>query len=102
MPVFKTDFQPPVRLAALAVPNLTKTKQNNQKRSKTDWWGVCDGILGHACPKCLMSSLVFDATNREAVGALRTRNANRTYIDIHTVSENAIWCRHPAEAARVH
>ena len=89
--------EPPQALAHTKQPN---PKQNTKKRSKTDWWGVCDGISGHACPKCLMSSLVFDTTSREAVGAAAAIigiDVARAEVQVVPVSSTA-GCGHPAVA----
>ena len=91
--------EPPQALAHTKQPN---PKQNTKKRSKTDWWGVCDGILGHACPKYLMSSLVFDTTSREAVGAaVITIGADVARVEAQAVpADRTLRCGHPAVAVR--
>ena len=97
VPFWNTSIDLVIRIGVVQ-PKQPNPKQNNQKRSKTDWWGVCDGILGHACPKCLMSSLVFDTTSREAEGAVEII----IWIDVARVEaqvvsgSRSVGCGHPA------
>ena len=100
VPFWNTSIDLVIRIGVVQ-PKQPNPKQN-KKRSKTDWWGVCDGTLGHACPKYLMSSLVFDTTSREAGGAVaRIIEIDVVRVEVQVVPE----CRsegwgHPGVAVR--
>ena len=63
---------------------------------------MCDGILGHACPKYLLSSLVFDTTSREAVGTVVCIiGVDVARVEVQEVSaDRTLRCGHPGVAVR--